>query len=77
MIAFLVDSILQFANTKTDYCVEIPAFAIPYYDLTFVLDGTMVYYANEKNTRSEKMTQCFSCRERCARGRVQKEISGM
>ena len=42
MIAFLVDSILQFANTKTDHCVEIPAFAIPYYDLTFVLDGTMV-----------------------------------
>ena len=48
MIVFLVDSILQFANTKTDHCVEIPAFAIPYYDLTFVLDGTMVYYANEK-----------------------------
>lgn len=46
MIRYFVDYIEHYANTKYNKCIEISPFAIPYYDLTFVLEGTMVYHIN-------------------------------
>ena len=46
MIEFLIDNIEQYTNVKMNKCINIPPFKIPYYDLTFVLEGKMVYYIN-------------------------------
>ncbi len=59
MIDFLIDSIENYANTKYNKCIAIPEFAIAYYDLTFVLEGVMVYYINGKKTVLKKNDAIF------------------
>ena len=46
MIDFWIERIQQLTNVKTNRCIRIPPFCIDYYDLTFVLEGRMVYYIN-------------------------------
>ena len=46
MTEYLIDHIENYSNTKYNKCIEISPFAIHYYDLTFVLEGSMVYYIN-------------------------------
>ena len=46
MIDFWIERIQQLTNVKTNRCIRIPPFCIDYYDLTFVLEGKMVYYIN-------------------------------
>lgn len=59
MIDFLIDSIVNYANTKYNKCIAIPEFAIDYYDLTVVLEGVMVYYINGKRIALKKNDAIF------------------
>ena len=41
-----IENIQHLSNARTARCIRIPSFRIDYYDLTFVLEGQMLYYIN-------------------------------
>lgn len=43
---YLVKDITWYLNADIDACYRLPCAKISYYDFTFVLDGTMTYYAD-------------------------------
>ena len=42
----MVSKIIYYGNMSVDCCFDIPSHKIEYYELTFVLKGSMTYYAN-------------------------------
>lgn len=46
MQSYLVSEVLHYCNITTQKCQKIVEHMIDYYDLTFVLDGELVYYGN-------------------------------
>lgn len=46
MNAIIAASLLHYCNVKVDACSGIKPHKIDYYDFTFVLDGTLIYFAN-------------------------------
>lgn len=46
MEGYLVRELIHYCNITTKKCLRIDEHIIDYYDLTFVLEGSMTYYAN-------------------------------
>lgn len=59
MNTFLVDHIQNYSQTTYNKCIKIPPFRIDYYDLTFVLEGEMVYHINGKKVILKKNDAIF------------------
>ncbi len=59
MQCYLVKDVSHYCNVSLKKCGEILRHTIPYYDFTFVLEGTMVYYANDKKIILQKNDAIF------------------
>ena len=46
MTPYIVKDLFHYCNISVDRCLPMPSKKIPYYDLTFVLKGSMTYIAN-------------------------------
>ena len=56
---YLVKDVSHYCNVGLKQCGEMFRHTIPYYDFTFVLEGTMVYYANDKKIILQKNDAIF------------------
>ena len=43
---YIVKDVIRYRNVKLNSCFEMPYVELSYYDFTFILEGTMVYYAD-------------------------------
>lgn len=48
MLDYLVRDIIYYCNITANKCTRLPVQTIDYYDFTFVLEGSIVYYANDQ-----------------------------
>ncbi len=51
MTNYLVQELLHYCNISTAACSKISRNTIPYYDFTYVLEGSMTYHINGKRVR--------------------------
>jgi len=54
-----VKDVIHYCNVCLEKCGEIFPHTIPYYDFTFMLEGTMVYYANDTKIVLQKNDAIF------------------
>lgn len=55
----MVSKIIYYGNMSVNCCFDIPSHKIEYYELTFVLKGTMTYYSNGKKIVLKKDDAVF------------------
>lgn len=55
----IVSEIIHYCNVSVDFCIEMPAQTISFYDFTFVLKGKMTYYVNGQKIILEKDDAIF------------------
>ena len=54
MSNYIVESIAHYCNVSVKKCIKLPQGIIPYYDLTFVIKGSLTYFINgEKHVLEE------------------------
>lgn len=46
MSPYIVGDLHHYCNVTLNHCSQIPSFVIHYYDFTFVLEGTLIYYGD-------------------------------
>ena len=56
---YFVSEVMHYCNVTLKKCGKIPLHQIDYYDFTFVLEGSMVYYADGKRIVLEKNDALF------------------
>lgn len=59
MQQYLISDLLHYCNISVSECSAIRPHRIPYYDLTYVTEGTMTYYADGKRIRLRKNDAIF------------------
>ena len=58
-MAHIASSVLHYCNIAVKKCTAIPPRLIDYYDLTFVLDGEMIYHQNGERIKLSKNDVLF------------------
>lgn len=53
---YLVSDVLHYCNVSLSKCAHMPPKKIDFYDLTFVLSGSMTYTADNETVVLKKMT---------------------
>ncbi len=55
----MVSELIYYSNMAVNCCLDIPSHKVEYYELTFVLKGSMTYYANGKKIVLKKDDAVF------------------